>query len=241
MCGIIAYTGKKQARDFLIDGLKTLEYRGYDSAGIFVSGWGRTRTVGKVSNLESKIPKEIRGSTGIAHTRWATHGIPSQVNAHPHSDEKGTVYVVHNGIIENYLELKKELVSRGHIFSSETDTEVIAHLFEEVLSKEKNPQKAFAKTLSFLRGTYGIVLVSNILPDTLFVARMGSPVVIGIASHGTIVASDASAIVRHTRNAIFLSDGEMCVITPTEYEICSFNQKPVEKKRNPLARFRNIR
>lgn len=235
MCGIVGYIGKREAPALLIEGLRRLEYRGYDSAGIATvqaqkskikgqtprSRLVRVRALGKVANLESKLNERITGSIGIAHTRWATHGKPSEKNAHPHTDCTGAVAVVHNGIIENYAELKAKLVKRGHRFVSETDTEVIAHLIEEELKRESNTELAFLAAVKALRGTYGIAALVASEPDKLWVARMGSPLLIGVGRDEYFVASDVSAILAHTRRVVYLEDGEQAVITRTGYVVKS--------------------
>lgn len=226
MCGIVGYIGKRQAKDLLIEGLHRLEYRGYDSAGVTLFENGklkRVRALGKVAELEKKTEGMVSGATlGIAHTRWATHGKPAEKNAHPHTDCSGALSLVHNGIIENYVELKERLVKQGHLFTSETDTEVVAHLIEEQLKKEgANFETAFAQALKELRGTYGIAVVSVSEPEKLFVARMGSPLLIGVGKDEYFVASDVSAILAHTKRVVYLEDGERAVITRDGYVVKS--------------------
>jgi glucosamine--fructose-6-phosphate aminotransferase (isomerizing) len=219
MCGIFAYAGKKHAAPLLIDGLKTLEYRGYDSAGMFLPDDGLFKSVGAVANLEKKIPFETRGTVGIAHTRWATHGIPSERNAHPHTDCTEQVYVVHNGIIENHALLREELTSRGHTFCSDTDTEVLAHLVEEYASDASSLEDALRAMLTRITGTYGIALMHKKFPDTIAVARMGSPLVLGIGNGEFLVASDPSPLLRHTKDVVYLDDGECAVLSKQGYRV----------------------
>ncbi|HWE01097.1 MAG TPA: glutamine--fructose-6-phosphate transaminase (isomerizing) [Tepidisphaeraceae bacterium] len=231
MCGIIAYVGRKVVQPLLIEGLKRLEYRGYDSAGIAViDDAGRLhirRAVGRISVLENSLnvanplpPARI----GMAHTRWATHGAPTEINAHPHSDNSGKIALVHNGIIENYVALKKFLTEKGHTFSSQTDTEVLAvlvgDLYADLKARNHLPagvsllQRAVQSALSEVEGTYGIAVVCKDEPDTLVVARKGSPLIIGVGKEEYVVASDASAIVEHTTQVIYLNDNEMAVLKP---------------------------
>ena len=232
MCGIVGYVGDKKAQDFLVSGLKRLEYRGYDSAGIVtVSEEGKAtliRAKGKIAELESKLAKNKRDDhTGIGHTRWATHGEPSEKNAHPH--QAGSIYLVHNGIIENYKELKAEL--KDHDFKSETDTEVLAALVNSFYKDGKHPLvNAVVQALKLVKGTYGIAVVSVLEPNELVVARSGSPLVIGVGNNETLVASDASALVGHTKRAIYLNDGEVALLTKNSIEIKTLNAEPVSAK-----------
>ncbi len=233
MCGIVAYVGRKIAQPLLIEGLKRLEYRGYDSAGIAViddaGGLHVRRAVGRISVLENSLhdggalpPAQL----GMAHTRWATHGAPTESNAHPHTDNSGRIALVHNGIIENYAALKKFLTEKGHTFSSQTDTEVLAVLIGDLYAdlKTKNHvgdasllQRAVQAALHEVQGTYGIAVFSCDEPDTLVVARKGSPLIIGVGKDEYIVASDASAIVEHTTQVIYLNDNEMAVLKPDQF------------------------
>lgn len=231
MCGIVGYIGKRQAKDLLIEGLHRLEYRGYDSAGVALIERGklkRVRALGKVAELEKKTDEmTLEATSGIAHTRWATHGKPSEKNAHPHTDCGSGISIVHNGIIENYVELKENLQKKGHHFSSETDTEVIAHLIEE--HTKKHPlEEAFALSVKELHGTYGIAMISVAEPEKLFVARMGSPLLLGVGKEEYFVASDVSAILAHTKKVVYLEDGERAVITRDGYVVKS--GKSVQKK-----------
>ncbi|MDQ3441179.1 MAG: glutamine--fructose-6-phosphate transaminase (isomerizing) [Planctomycetota bacterium] len=231
MCGIVAYVGKKIAQPLLIEGLKRLEYRGYDSAGIAVidenGGLHVRRAVGRISVLESSLTNGNAlpaAHLGMAHTRWATHGAPNEINAHPHTDSSGKIALVHNGIIENYAALKKFLTEKGHAFHSQTDTEVLAVLIGDVYAdlKARNHtppgtsvlQRAVQAALHEVQGTYGIAVLCKDEPDTLVVARKGSPLIIGVGDAEYVVASDASAIVEHTTQVIYLNDNEMAVIKP---------------------------
>ncbi|MFA5022695.1 MAG: glutamine--fructose-6-phosphate transaminase (isomerizing) [Candidatus Paceibacterota bacterium] len=232
MCGIFGYAGGKETPKVLIDGLKALEYRGYDSAGMYVIGGGLLKAVGQVKNLEAKITPNYQGPLGVAHTRWATHGVPTEVNAHPHADCSGKIHLVHNGIIENYGELKTQLIAQGHKFISATDSEVVAHLIEENLKTEPNFGKALQKTLGAIRGTYGLVIVNNDESDRLYVARKGSPIVLGIGEKENFVASDPSAIVPYTKKVIYLNDGEWAILTAENYQL--FDLAKGEIKREPM-------
>lgn len=232
MCGIVGYVGNKNAQDFLISGLKRLEYRGYDSAGIVtLDGNGSAtllRAKGKIANLEEKLAKAKRSDKiGIGHTRWATHGEPSEKNAHPHQAED--IYVVHNGIIENYKELKTAL--KEHKFKSDTDTEVLAALISSFYKGGKYPlMNAVVQALKLVKGTYGIAVVSVKNPNEIVVARSGSPLVIGVGHDETLIASDASALVGHTRQAIYLNDGEVALVKKNSVEIKTLNAEPVSAK-----------
>jgi len=221
MCGIFAYTGKgtKDAGKVLLQGLTSLEYRGYDSAGIFTPESGGVKTPGAVAELRKKIPKGFKGKSGIAHLRWATHGEPTQVNAHPHSDCEGEIWLVHNGIIENWQELRQNLIAKGHTFISNSDTEVIPHLVEEHLKREKDFEKAAIAALKEIRGTYGMAIQYKGEPEKLIAARMGSPIVLGIGKKEHFIASDASPILPHTKKVVFLEDGEVAVITPETHTV----------------------
>jgi glucosamine--fructose-6-phosphate aminotransferase (isomerizing) len=217
MCGIVGYIGKRNALPVILSGLKRLEYRGYDSAGVAVLQEGKievTKTVGKVSQLEQALSLNAPFSLiGMGHTRWATHGEPSLLNAHPHLDCQGKIALIHNGVIENYAALKKKLVESGHHFQSATDTEVIAHLIEEFNRWDNDLETAVRHALLQVQGTYGLVIMSESEPDRLIVARHGSPLVIGLADEEYIVASDASALIEHTRKVVYLADGEVATMT----------------------------
>ena len=229
MCGIFGYVGKRNAAPILIDGLTSLEYRGYDSAGIYVLGSGSVKSAGPVKNLRLKLSKKLKGTSGIAHLRWATHGKPNQINAHPHKDCQGEVWVVHNGIIENYQELKTKLVKLGHKFISETDTEVLSHLIEQYLKKDGDFEKAVIKTLREVRGTYGVAISYRKEPGKIIAARMGAPVVIGLGENENFIASDPSPILRHTKQVIYLNDGEVAVMGSDFYNIYTFDHNEVKR------------
>ena len=234
MCGIIGYCGKKNVRSSLLAGLKRLEYRGYDSAGISIGsreGAGVLqvfRSAGKIENLEKAIPGKVAGTWGIGHTRWATHGGVSEVNAHPHSDCKGNVSICHNGIIENYEILKTRLKKEGHKFRSETDSEVIAHLIESFY--EGSLCEAVKKAISLLKGTYGILAIHVDEPDLIIATRNGSPLLVGVAEGEMLVASDASAMIAHTRQVVYCEDGEVVAITPSGFEVSNLREGSVDKK-----------
>lgn len=218
MCGIVGYIGKKDAYPIILNGLKRLEYRGYDSAGIALfdgTGIQLCKTKGKVSALEEKAEKEIsrKGSLGIGHTRWATHGVPNDVNSHPHYSNSGDLVIIHNGIIENYDSLKKELLKRGYTFTSDTDTEVLVNLIEDIQKNEKvKLGKAVQIALNQVVGAYAIALFDRKKPDEIVVAKLGSPLAIGIGNDEFFVASDASPFIEFTNNAIYLEDEEMAII-----------------------------
>ena len=220
MCGIVGYVGNQQVVPVVIEGLRRLEYRGYDSAGIAVVNRDREmqvrRASGKLRNLEEAIRQNpIQGEYGLGHTRWATHGRPTEENAHPHRDGSGRIVVVHNGIIENYLELKRDLISRGHVFKSETDTEVVAHLIQKhlELDKQADLEIAFRRSLAEVRGIYALVAMSADEPEKIVAARLGPPVVVGLGEGEYFVASDIPAILPHTRDIFFLGDGEIARLT----------------------------
>ncbi len=231
MCGIVGYFGKNQALPILIDGLKRLEYRGYDSSGVAICSSENVfsvKEVGKIKELEKKIESEnINGKLGIAHTRWATHGKPSENNAHPHCDCSGKIWVVHNGIIENYQALKKQLESRGHMFKSETDTEVIAHLIEGLYNG--NLTETVKEVIKLIEGAYGIAVFHKDEPEKLVAAKLGSPLVIGLSEDETIIASDVSAIIRYTKQVIYLDDGEIAEINGGGFKIIDWEAKEVNK------------
>jgi len=223
VCGIVGYTGKRQAAALVLEGLKRLEYRGYDSAGLAVVGHRQLEVMkapGKISVLEESIGGRFpAGQTALAHTRWATHGAPNEVNAHPHTDCGGLLALVHNGIIENAGVLRTALVQRGHRFRSETDTEVLAHLIEEMHAAGESLADAVVGALQQVEGTYGIGVVSTREPDTIVAARRGSPLLVAIGTGEHFVASDASAVLAHTRSVVYLDDGEIAVLRPGDYRI----------------------
>ena len=232
MCGIFAYTGNKgkDAGGILLDGLLSLEYRGYDSAGIYTPESGSVRSPGAVAELRKKIPKNFEGKSGVAHLRWATHGEPTEQNAHPHGSCDGEIWVVHNGIIENFKELKAKLEKAGHTFKSDTDTEVLTHLVEEHLKKEKNFEKAALGALNEVRGTYGIALQYKKEPDRIIAARMGSPIVLGLGDGEHFIASDPSPILPHTKQVVFLEDGDVAVITPEGHTIQRLDSTKISRE-----------
>lgn len=232
MCGIIGYIGKKDATPIIMEGLKRMEYRGYDSAGLAVINNGKVtsaKKAGKLQNLTSELKKyDLDGQVGIGHIRWATHGVPNDINAHPHHDSNEEIYLNHNGIIENYAELKTALAKKGHEFYSQTDTEVLAHLIEEY-HKENNLEDAVISALNDVVGTYGLTVVSSKEPEKIVAARMGSPLILGIVAEGEyIVASDVSAIMPHTREVVYLNDGEVCVLTTAGYTIKDLRSQDVD-------------
>lgn len=218
MCGIVGYLGKREAYPIIIEGLKRLEYRGYDSAGVALfdgSGLKVSKTKGKVKDLENKVESEKnnRGFLGIGHTRWATHGIPNDVNSHPHTSNSGKLVIIHNGIIENYESLKKELISRGYTFKSDTDTEVLVNLIEDVKIKENvKIGKAVQIALNQVIGAYAIAVFDKSQPEEMVIARLGSPLAIGVGENEFFIASDASPFIEYTKNAIYLDDEEMAII-----------------------------
>ena len=204
MCGIVCYVGNKEAKPILLEGLKQLEYRGYDSAGLAVHDGSHVechRTVGKIIELERKLNGlDIKGCTGIAHTRWATHGEPTEENAHPQRDQEGNVFVIHNGIIENYHSLKRHLEKRGVTFLSDTDTEVLAHLIG--LHFDGNLEEAIRKTMGQVEGTFGMAVIHRQIPNEIVVARRGSPLILGVAEGAHFAASDVAAMVRYTNKVV---------------------------------------
>src|SRR6187399_2630030 len=216
MCGIIGYIGEKQVLPILINGLRRLEYRGYDSAGVAVVRDGSIelrRSAGKLARLEEVLAVDpLDGEYGIGHTRWATHGRPTEENAHPHRDCTGRIVVVHNGIIENYLDLKKELQAQGHEFKTETDTEIVAHLVEREMHGD-GLENAVRRALVYMRGMFAIVLVSVEDPEKIVAVRNGPPIVVGLGQDEFFVASDIPAILSHTRDVVFLDDREIAVVT----------------------------
>ena len=223
MCGIVGYVGKRVAAPLVLEGLKRLEYRGYDSAGLAVVHDGRIeifKAAGKIAMLERELGSTPpAGHTAIAHTRWATHGAPTTINAHPHSDCGGTLALVHNGIIENAGVLRTALTKRGHVFRSETDTEVLVHLVEELHTQGRPLVDAVAGALRQVEGTYGIAVVSSREPDTIVAARRGSPLLVAIGEGENFVASDASAVLAHTRSVVYLDEGDIAEVRPGDYRI----------------------
>ena len=232
MCGIVGYIGPKTATPLLIEGLKRLEYRGYDSAGIATmngAGLETRKAKGKISMLEAVVQTApVHGTVGIAHTRWATHGAPNECNAHPQHDCTNTIAVVHNGIIENYGALRQMLIQQGHTFQSETDTEVLAHLIEAAMDDDPL-EDAVIDALHLVEGTYGIAVLSSRDPDKIVAARKGSPLLLGLGENEFYVASDVAAILQHTRQVVYLDDGEMGVLTRNGYEVLDLNAQRVRK------------
>jgi len=232
MCGIIGYIGQQDVVPVLIEGLRRLEYRGYDSAGIAIVSNGSItlrRSAGKLSNLEHVIAMDpLTGDYGIGHTRWATHGRPTEENAHPHRDCTGRIVVVHNGIIENYLDLKQELQRQGHTFVTETDTEIVAHLVEREM-KDDGLENAVRRALMLMRGLFALVLMSADDPEKIVAVRNGPPIVVGLGEGEFFVASDIPAILSHTRNVVFLGDEEMAIVTRTGVSFTDFFGRPVSK------------
>lgn len=234
MCGIVGYIGSRDAVPLIVDGLRRLEYRGYDSAGVAVlngsSKLELRRASGKLRNLEEAIRNQpLHGSYGIGHTRWATHGRPTEENAHPHRDCHGRIVVVHNGIVENYLALRKQLTAEGHVFKTETDTEVIAHLVEKYLDG-RSLEDAVRKSLKEIHGVFAISVISSLDPQKIVAAQSGPPVVIGLGQDEFFVASDVPAILSHTRDMFFLQDGDVAVLTPTGVELTDFDGKIVRRQ-----------
>jgi glucosamine--fructose-6-phosphate aminotransferase (isomerizing) len=232
MCGIIGYIGSKPVVPVLLDGLRRMEYRGYDSAGVAVvspEGIALRRSAGKLANLENSIRTEpVEGLYGVGHTRWATHGRPTEENAHPHRDCTGRIVVVHNGIIENYLELKHELQGQGHEFKTETDTEIVAHLVEREMHGD-GLENAVRRALTYMRGMFAIVLVSVEDPEKIVAVRNGPPIVVGLGNEEFFVASDIPAILTHTRDVVFLGDEEMAIITRSGVQFTDYSGRAVSK------------
>ena len=237
MCGIVGYVGRNQACSILIEGLKRLEYRGYDSAGVCIQNDGQlacAKMPGRISCLEERLAGDggdPAGTMGIAHTRWATHGAPTEENAHPHMDASERIALVHNGIIENYATLKKYLEENGHVFRSQTDTEVLARMVGAFYDDGcENLEQAVQAALQEVSGTYGIAVICRDEPGKMVVARKGSPLIVGVGTDEYVVASDASAIVEHTANVIYLNDNEMAIITPERIRTTTIDNVPVTKE-----------
>ena len=230
MCGIIGYIGPRSAAPILVSGLKRLEYRGYDSAGVALVSRRALRVYkkeGKLAKLQAALPKRLGGKIGIGHTRWATHGAPSDANAHPHVSADGSIAVVHNGIVENATELRERLATEGVTFVSETDTEIIAHLVAR--ADGESLEQRVRGALALVRGTYGIAVVDARAPDRIVVARNGSPVIIGLGEHEMFVASDVAALVRHTRQVVHLDDGEIAVLDTGGFHTTTMDERPIAK------------
>ncbi|MFZ1061539.1 MAG: glutamine--fructose-6-phosphate transaminase (isomerizing) [Candidatus Rokuibacteriota bacterium] len=235
MCGIVGYIGERSAVGIILDGLKRLEYRGYDSAGVAVlgpEGLQVRRSAGRIKQLEAILREQpVKGSVGLGHTRWATHGRPSEENAHPHTDCSGSLVVVHNGILENYLPIKERLLAEGHTFKSETDTEVLAHLIERHLKDTPRLEDAVKRALRELRGSYAIGVVSTKTPDRLVAAKHGAgAVVVGLGAGESVIASDIPAILAHTRDVIVLEDAEVAVVRRDGVELSTLDGQPVQRE-----------
>ena len=235
MCGIIGYVGKDNALPVLLNGLQRLEYRGYDSAGIVVPGKDKKLQVAKcrgyISELEKLISGKFAGATiGLGHTRWATHGVPSRENAHPHCDCKKEICIVHNGIVENYTELKKELQARGHKFSSQTDSEVIAHLIEEECTTGCPFEDAFRRALKKIKGSYALGVISSLFPGKIMAARLNSPLIVGLGKGENLIASDVPAVIDRTRKIVYLNDSEIVILDADKIEITDRDGNPVDYK-----------
>ncbi len=239
MCGIIGYLGQKPIVPVLMEGLKRLEYRGYDSAGIVTLSNGSINLVkqaGKISNLEALLADHpLNGSVGIAHTRWATHGVPNSENAHPHTDCRNKIALIHNGIIENYDVIKTELIAKGHQFRTQTDTEALVHLIEEFYKSGMSFEEAVRAALTQVEGTYGIAAVCSDEPEVIVAARKGSPLVVGIGDGENFVASDVSAIINHTKQVSYLDDGEMVVVRRNSIAVTTIGNQPVQKQVEKIA------
>lgn len=232
MCGVIGYIGEQNCLSFLINGLKRVEYRGYDSAGVFLTGKDHksfyVRSVGQISFLEQKLTPDMTGTVGIGHTRWATHGEPNETNAHPHHSNDGTIYLIHNGIIENYLPLKRGLEKKGYHFYSDTDTEILVNLIQEYYRGDL--ESAVRNALNDVEGTYGIGVISTNEPDKIVVARLGSPLLIGVGENENYFASDAASLLGKTRDVIYMNDGDMAVLTKDAIMHKNINNSPVDSK-----------
>jgi len=233
MCGIIGYVGLRPCLPIMMEGLKRLEYRGYDSAGVAVQtpeGLRVIKAAGKIRELEARLPKDgLAGTVGIAHTRWATHGEPNDTNAHPHTDTFGRLALVHNGIIENYAVLKAALQAEGRVFTTETDTEVLAQLIEKYRERGLKLEQAVVKALADVEGTYGIAVMCADEPDTVVGARKGSPLVVGVGDGEYFLASDVAPLVGHTRQVVYLDDGEMAVLTPAGFHTATIKAERIDK------------
>jgi glucosamine--fructose-6-phosphate aminotransferase (isomerizing) len=239
MCGIVGYIGEEEAEPILLKGLKRLEYRGYDSAGLAIVGEDGLvveKRKGKVDELRSAVDgQSLEGSLGIGHTRWATHGPPNDVNAHPHTSATGEFALVHNGIIENHGVIRKRLSEKGYTFDSDTDTEVLVHLIDDIRAETSlSLEEAVRQALTQVVGTYGIALVSSIDDDQLIAARKGSPLILGIGDGEYFIGSDAAPLVEHTRQVVYLSDGEMVTVSRSGYEVKTVDNVPLEKEVHEL-------
>ena len=234
MCGIVGYIGNKNCVPILINGLKRLEYRGYDSAGIGIIQNQQSLVIknkGKVSFLEERIEKlNLNSNIGIAHTRWATHGIPNELNAHPHTNHDQTIFMIHNGIIENYLVIKKNLINQGYRFNSDTDSEVLVHLIDSFIKNGNSLTKSVQLSLNEVEGTYGLAVIYSAEPEKIVAARKGSPLVVGLGDSENFIASDVSAILAHTKQVVYLEDGEVAIITKDSFHAKTIYDKEIEKE-----------
>src|SRR3989339_201773 len=236
MCGIIGYIGKKEAQPILMEGLKRMEYRGYDSAGLAIIAQERgvfsLKKSGKLQNLSQELKAHVvQGTAGIGHIRWATHGVPNDINAHPHSDCKEEIFIIHNGIIENFSQLKQKLQKDKHQFVTATDTEVLAHLIESYYEKDTLLEDAVSQALKEVVGTYGIAVLSSREPQKIVAARLGSPLIVGIIAQGEyMVASDVTAILPQTREVVYLEEGEIVTVTRAGYSIKTLNNQAIDRK-----------
>src|SRR3989339_418595 len=239
MCGIVGYIGEKNCVPILINGLKRLEYRGYDSAGLGVLTNNHSVVIknkGKVSLLEEKVQKtNLSGKVGIGHTRWATHGVPNEINAHPHYNTSRNLYVIHNGIIENFRTLKKGLEKLGYVFETETDSEVLPHLIDSFLKKGNPLFKAVRLALTEVEGTYGIAVVYEGEPDKIIAARKGSPLVLGLGDNENFIASDVSAILAHTKQVIYIEDGELVEVYKDKFIVKTITDNEIEKEIHEIS------
>jgi len=230
VCGIVGYIGRRDAVPVLLEGLRSLEYRGYDSAGLAVIYRNKlqvTKTAGRVQDLREKVSERTKATIGIGHTRWATHGEPNEVNAHPHTDTEGRIAVVHNGIIENAEQLRDSLTSRGVKLVSDTDTEALAHLIAAEVADDSRPvslEDAVRRALRHVEGTYGLVVLDIKHPNELVVARNGSPIVLGIGASEMFVASDVAALVRYTKQVVYLDDAEVATVHASDYRVVSLDE-----------------
>ncbi|MCH7516289.1 MAG: glutamine--fructose-6-phosphate transaminase (isomerizing) [Bacteroidetes bacterium] len=239
MCGIVGYIGEKNCVPILINGLKRLEYRGYDSAGIGIINNGNSEIIknkGKVSVLEENVNNlHLTANIGIGHTRWATHGIPNEINAHPHSNESGSLFLIHNGIIENYRTIKTDLQNLGYKFKSDTDSEVLVHLIDHFINKGYDLCKSVQFALNEVVGTYGIAVIYNNEPDKLIAARKGSPLVVGLGENENFIASDVSALLSYTKQIVYLDDGELAVITKDGFTVKTISDKEIQKEVHEIS------
>jgi glucosamine--fructose-6-phosphate aminotransferase (isomerizing) len=235
MCGIVGYIGKRNATPIIVEGLKRLEYRGYDSAGLAINKDGKLhiyKAVGKITDLERSLPEPnvTFSNIGIGHTRWATHGKPNKTNAHPHTGQYGKIALVHNGIIENYKQLRQKLTTEGHQFNTETDTEVLAHLVEYFIEKEQDFTSGVQKALKLVEGTFGIAVIHTDFPENIVAARKGSPLILGIGNEEFFITSDVAAIIIHTKKVIYLKDGEVVNLNHEKFEITTLDNEAVKAK-----------